>query len=475
MEIKKDFNDYSREYSVSLWKYPSLSDAQNNEELYKDMVELWEFENERYQNFLKLLESSGQSVNSLNQLTDRPAKNDGDEGELEPPKTQWLIQSIEQRFDSGKREGRKRMLLGTLMTNKSLTFLYGRFGVGKSALAFQIAFAAATGTKLFEILENESKAMNVLFFDGELDDGDIYDRLNKDKNFPKNIDFINVNYDYSGDEKLLSTLDMIETVVKKSKGKYGLVIIDNLHMIGERLEESTAAKKVVMQLKRIKSLGVAVLVVAHAVKIEDYGPVTSNKMQGSAALSAIMDSLIGIGKSQRYDDDSMKYLVNLKNRHFPEEFNNNNVISTHLVLDEDKGLIHKYVDKCKESEHWEIDNVDEDWKHTVRNFYEDQLLLPKDHAMSLGSHNAITKHCIGVLKVNRGLTTVKGYLAELKDKFKDSSSWFPQESRVMAFEKKYKIKYIGQVVSQSKSLGELTDRPAENQSKMFVIGGENGQ
>ena len=46
------------------------------------------------------------------------------------------------------------MLLGSLMTDKSLTFLYGRFGVGKSALAFQIAFAAATGDNLFELLQN---------------------------------------------------------------------------------------------------------------------------------------------------------------------------------------------------------------------------------------------------------------------------------------------------------------------------------
>tara|TARA_X000000950_G_scaffold99197_1_gene125448 strand:- start:379 stop:1656 length:1278 start_codon:yes stop_codon:yes gene_type:complete len=419
--------------------------------------------------------STGQSVKTLSKLTDRPPKNSNVE-ELEPPKKQWVITSIEERFEEGKKAGPKKMLLGSLMTNKSLTFLYGRFGVGKSALAFQIAFAAATGENLFKLLENESEPMNVLYFDGELDDGDIYSRLNKEKKFPKNIQFINVNYDYKAnpDEVLLSILDMIEKVIKSEKEKYGLVIIDNLHMIGERLEESTAAKRVVMQLKRIKSLGVAVLVVAHAIKIEDYGPVTSNKMQGSAALSAIIDSLIGIGKSQRYEDDSMKYLVNLKNRHFPEEYNKNKTISTQLVFDEERGLIHKWIDTCPEADHWTNVEPEEDWKQTVREFYEDQLLLPKKHKLKLGSHNSIADHCIGVLKVDRGKTTVKTYLAELKELFDEAPEkliiWFPTQYRVDQFEKKYKIKYSGNVVSQKKSV----DRPNESQSKMYVIGGENG-
>lgn len=427
---------------------------------------------------MKSKKSTGQSVKTLSKLTDRPPI----EEDLKPPKKQWVITPIEERFDEGKKAGPKKMLLGSLMTDKSLTFLYGRFGVGKSALAFQIAFAAATGDNLFELLQNESEPMNVLYFDGELDDGDIYSRLNKDKKFPKNIHFINVNYDYKAKkdkdgkivEDLLSTLDMIETVIKADKNKYGLVVIDNLHMIGERLEESTAAKRVVMQLKRIKSLGVAVLVVAHAIKIEDYGPVTSNKMQGSAALSAIIDSLIGIGKSQRYEDDSMKYLVNLKNRHFPEEYNKNNTISTQLIFEEERGLIHKWIDTCPEADHWTNVEPEEDWKHTVREFYENQLLLPKDHKLKLGSHNSISDHCIGVLKVDRGKTTVKNYLAELKELFDESPdkliTWFPTDYRVDQFEKEYKIKYTGDVVGQKKSI----DQPAENQSKMFVIGGENG-
>ena len=135
--------------------------------------------------------STGQSVKTLSKPTDRPPSED----KLEPPRNQWIITPIEDRFDKGKLEGRKKMLLGSLMTDKSLTFLYGRFGVGKSALAFQIAFAAATGNNLFKLLRNESKPMNVLYFDGELDDGDIYDRLNKNKNFPKkNIIWPITNY-----------------------------------------------------------------------------------------------------------------------------------------------------------------------------------------------------------------------------------------------------------------------------------------
>ena len=115
--------------------------------------------------------------------------------DLKPIK-QYEIKSLEERFLVGKEHGPMKQLIGPLMMEGNLSMVFGRFGVGKSALAFQIAFAVATGKRLFDCLPNECKPMKVLYFDGELEDIQIYDRLQKDGKFPKNIDFIFENLDY---------------------------------------------------------------------------------------------------------------------------------------------------------------------------------------------------------------------------------------------------------------------------------------
>ena len=167
------------------------------------------------------------------------------------PKQQYNIKSIEERWTKGKSYGKMKMLLGPLMMDGNLSMIFGRFGVGKSALAFQIAFAVAKGERLFGMLPNECGPKRVLYFDGELEDNQIYDRLRKDGKFPKNIDFIFEDLEFSPDpkDKIDTILDMVEKEVRTKK--YQFIIIDNLHTLGERLEESTSARMIMKQLKKI--------------------------------------------------------------------------------------------------------------------------------------------------------------------------------------------------------------------------------
>lgn len=358
--------------------------------------------------------------------------------DLKPIK-QYEIKSLEERFLVGKEHGPMKQLIGPLMMEGNLSMVFGRFGVGKSALAFQIAFAVATGKRLFDCLPNECKPMKVLYFDGELEDIQIYDRLQKDGKFPKNIDFIFENLDYEPrdpKEKIFSVLDMVEAEVRTKK--YQFIIIDNLHTLGERLEESTSARMIMKQLKRIKRLGVSVLVVAHGIKGAEYGALESNRMQGSEVIRVYLDTLIGIGKSQRISDDSMKYLINLKNRDNAEDYNQNRVISTQLTKDNKIGLIHEFVDICPETEHYLDAIVIPSWKEAVKVYWEQN-----NKKLSI---NKMTEFCIDVLKVNRGNTTIKAYMKELNDG----------------------------VVSQSETLGKPTDRPDEQLQQLKVIGGQNG-
>ena len=353
------------------------------------------------------------------------------------PKQQYNIKSIEERWTKGKSYGKMKMLLGPLMMDGNLSMIFGRFGVGKSALAFQIAFAVAKGERLFGMLPNECGPKRVLYFDGELEDNQIYDRLRKDGKFPKNIDFIFEDLEFSPDpkDKIDTILDMVEKEVRTKK--YQFIIIDNLHTLGERLEESTSARMIMKQLKKIKRLGVSVLVIAHGIKGPEYGPLESNRMQGSEVIRVYLDTLIGIGKSQRISDDSMKYLINLKNRDNPEDYNQNRVISTELTKDENIGLIHEFVDICPETDHYQDAQIMPSWKEAVKVYWE------QNHEKM--SANSMSDFCIKTLKVSKGNTTIKAYMKELKE----------------------------EVVSQSETLGELTDRPVELNGKFHVIGGEN--
>ena len=357
--------------------------------------------------------------------------------DLKPIK-QYEIKSLEERFLVGKEHGPMKQLIGPLMMEGNLSMVFGRFGVGKSALAFQIAFAVATGKRLFDCLPNECKPMKVLYFDGELEDIQIYDRLQKDGKFPKNIDFIfeNLDYEHEPKEKIFSVLDMVEAEVRTKK--YQFIIIDNLHTLGERLEESTSARMIMKQLKRIKRLGVSVLVIAHGIKGAEYGALESNRMQGSEVIRVYLDTLIGIGKSQRISDDSMKYLINLKNRDNDEGFNRNRVISTQLIKDDEKGFRHEFVDICKETDHYEDATTVPSWKEAVKVYWEQN-----NKKLSI---NKMTEFCIDVLKVNRGNTTIKAYMKELNN----------------------------EVVSQSETLGKPTDRPVDQLQQLKVIGGQNG-
>ena len=85
---------------------------------------------------------------------------------------------ISQVFSDGSLILPKRKIGGAFLYEGTTTYLFSRTNYGKSLLAFQIAYAAATGTSIGPgaALLNECEPMKVVVVDLELDEYDLHRR-----------------------------------------------------------------------------------------------------------------------------------------------------------------------------------------------------------------------------------------------------------------------------------------------------------
>jgi len=215
------------------------------------------------------------------------------------------------------------MLFGEFWRQGQLTLLFADTGLGKSALAVQIACALAGGSPI-ERFEMHSAPQRVLYFDFELSheqfaarysDGDDSSDASAAPLFPLNFircapreDWI-LPDDFADEHSFL--IHSIIDTIRFSKAR--VVILDNLSWLTESAENSSSARRLMRMLQTLRrQLGLSILLIAHTPKVRSGLPVEMNQLQGSKMLANFADNIVGMGRSSVSND--LRYLKPLKLR-----------------------------------------------------------------------------------------------------------------------------------------------------------------
>jgi hypothetical protein len=248
----------------------------------------------------------------------------------------------------------RRRLFGDMWHEGEITLLFADTGLGKSALAVQIARALAGGETL-DPFPMDTEPQRVLYFDFELTDEQFAARYSDPDatacgtksvttepecvtksvttesgaaeplfpdNFircaPKREDSI-MEEDQDHYSFLISSL---AEMVEFSRAR--VVIVDNITWLAASTEHSTAAQRLMRTLVDMRNkLGISILVLAHTPKIRRGLPIELKHLQGSKMLANFADNIVGMGKSSLSND--LRYLKPLKQRSSAERLSQDTV------------------------------------------------------------------------------------------------------------------------------------------------------
>ena len=251
-----------------------------------------------------------------------------------------------------KTQSNPRPLFGNFWHQGEVAILFSNTGKGKSILAVQLANGISKG---MDMLAQETTAQKVIYFDFELSTKAFERRYTNENGFSYKFseDFLRVEIDRDKElesaEKTFEEL-LIESI-KEQVGRSAaqVVIIDNITFLSaanEKSKEALALMKLIIDLSRKRNL--AILLIAHTPKRDIYKPIQLEDLAGSKALSNFTDVCFCIGESAKGAD--IRYIKQLKNRNFPIEFHDENVMEC-TVVKEDAFLQFKFVQFGREDEH----------------------------------------------------------------------------------------------------------------------------
>lgn len=243
--------------------------------------------------------------------------------------------SFKKQLETFKIEPR-RALFGEFWRERELAVLVGQTGVGKSALAAQIALKIAEGASLSSLSKDGSEVdtppQPVLFLDCENSIETWKSRLDE-KTVPSNLFrfSIDMGSEFEGSfarEVVRSARLLLERTGSK------VLIIDNVSWLFSDLPgsdihvETSVLMKLLWQLK--DETGTAILVVAHTLKGKGAQPFELGDVQGSSNLIKYLESLFAVAKVQ--GADSQRYLKQLKCRNRRERFTESSVAVFDLLM-----------------------------------------------------------------------------------------------------------------------------------------------
>ena len=243
-------------------------------------------------------------------------------------------------------------LFGNIWHQGEVAILFSNTGKGKSILGVQLAEGIARGSK---VLTMETTQQTTILFDFELSSKSFQTRYTKGKNeyhiFSSNFIRVEIDRKKSLQSKDKSfeelIIDSITYHIEKSKAE--VVIIDNITFLSatnEKSKEALALMKLVLDISRARNI--AVLLMAHTPKRDIYKPIQLEDLAGSKALSNFTDVCFCIGESVR--GNHIRYIKQLKNRNYPIDFDENNVIECELIK-ENSFLKFKFIDFTTEEDH----------------------------------------------------------------------------------------------------------------------------
>lgn len=205
-----------------------------------------------------------------------------------------------------------RKIFGKFFFENEIALLLGDTNVGKTALAYDIAFATDNGYNFWgEPMCEIPGEKNIVFYDMENSKRQFAARyVHKGftlKNFTR-VEFDQRNINFLSHDGFLEDLESRINVLVPN-----LFIIDNLSY----LLNSASAKESIEFMKRLKSLKetyscISILIIAHTKKRNMSRGLDQNDLYGSKFLMNFVDSAFGLGAS--VIDTSTRYLKQIKTR-----------------------------------------------------------------------------------------------------------------------------------------------------------------
>lgn len=239
--------------------------------------------------------------------------------------------------------------------------LFSNTGKGKSIFGVQLADSISKGKPILG--ENTEKPI-VLYFDFELSTKAFQKRYSTSNTelYSFSNKFIRIEIDReqnSEDEKLSFEQLIINSItVQALKNKAKVLIIDNITYLAasnEKSHEALELMKVILKLSREHSI--SILLIAHTPKRDIYSPIQLEDLAGSKALSNFVDVCFCIGESVK--GDNIRYIKQLKNRNYPIEYGQENVINCEIVK-ENSFLKFDMIGFGAEKEHLQTSTTNED-------------------------------------------------------------------------------------------------------------------
>lgn len=221
----------------------------------------------------------------------------------------FKLQSIQQiKMKECDKPGPKP-IFGSFAYENEIVLIGGPSNVGKSILAMDLAIVNTSGENYWDKpMANPGK--KILYIDTELTDAQFFRRYKDyqcDEQLIMRASFWELLY---GRISMDVCLEQIEKLVGASDGP-DVIILDNLFTITQTPNLTQTAIRFVQELKRMKELYHKTLVlVSHFNKKTANKPITMDDFRGSMLLTAIADSIIGMGTTQ----DSGVYIKLLKSR-----------------------------------------------------------------------------------------------------------------------------------------------------------------
>lgn len=230
-------------------------------------------------------------------------------------------------------------LFGPFWTQGELAILFARTGVGKSALATQIAENLARGLRMspFDTEGVVAEPQNVLYLDFELTTNQLgprYSVLEKTtQRYVHPYEFserltrsilcwdgtVADGYEGFSDMFFLSLADAIEATEATA------LVIDNVTFLDETATSNiNTALSIMRSLNEIKRLShTSILVLAHTRRRCRWNRITGNDLQGSINLANFADSIFAMETSRQATD--LRYLKQIKVRSGVMEYSHENV------------------------------------------------------------------------------------------------------------------------------------------------------
>jgi RecA-family ATPase len=243
-----------------------------------------------------------------------------------------VAKTMNEWIEIAKGEPIPKMLFSELWHEGEICILFSSTGLGKSALAMQIADSITRGVNIPRF-KMEAEKQKVLYIDFELSGKQLQKRYsnNFENNYVFDDNFIRVKIDSANipdgvicENYLISE---IEEYIVKSEVK--IIVIDNLTYLKGDVEKAKDALPFMKKLNKLKEhYRLSILVLAHTPKRSVYNALTLADLSGSSALSQFCDSCFAIGKSLKESKD--RYIKQLKERFTENLYGEENVIVCRL-------------------------------------------------------------------------------------------------------------------------------------------------